>query len=104
MLKQFNNEGHNIILMGDFNLLVHEVNLFTSMLKELGLRELITSKYASQQNSPQTTYKHGSKAIDGIWGSCNIRIAQGGYEDLLSSSGDHCWVWVDVWIVMMLGG
>ena len=90
--------------MGDFNLPIFEANSFTSMLKDLGLHELITSKYASQQHPPPPTYKHGSKAIDGIWGSCNIRIAQGGYEDLLSGSRDHCWVWVDVWMELMLGG
>ena len=90
--------------MGDFNVPVYELKSFTSMLKELGLRKLITSKYASQKNPPTTTYRHGSKAIDRIWGSCNIRIAQGGYKNLLSSSGDNCWVWVDVWVELMLGG
>ena len=90
--------------MGDFNLPVFEQNPFTSMLRNLGLRELITSKYATQGQIPPTAYRHGTKAIDGIWGSANIRIAQGGYEDLFSGSGDHCWVWADIWIESMLGG
>ena len=49
LLTEFNNQGHNIILMGDFNLPVYEANSLTSMLRDLGLCELIiTSKYASQ--------------------------------------------------------
>ena len=37
LVKEFNAQGHNIILMGDFNLPIHEVNSFTSKLKDWGL-------------------------------------------------------------------
>ena len=32
------------------------------------------------------------------------RINQGGYEDLLSPTSDHCWIWADSLIGSILGG
>ena len=38
-------EGHKIVLMGDFNVPMNKTNHFTSMLLDLGLQEVITTKY-----------------------------------------------------------
>ena len=95
------NEEHRIILMGDFNVPVNRKNKFTDMLKNLGLREILTDKYKPEHD--RSTYKHGSTIIDGIWATDNIELVQGGYEDLLSPSGDHCWIWADLSIDSILG-
>ena len=94
-------EGHKIILMGDFNVLMNKTNSFTSMLLDLGLQEIITKKYSPEEG--RSTYRHGSTIIDSIWTSENLDMIQGGYEDLLSHSGDHCWVWADFSTASVLG-
>ena len=81
-------DNHQIILMGDFNVPMDETNPFTTMLKDLGLKEVITGKYTPPQG--RSTYKYGSMIINGIWTSEHIDLIQGGHEDLLSQSGDHC--------------
>ena len=37
-------DGHKIVLMGDFNILMNKTNRFTSMLSDLGLHGIITNK------------------------------------------------------------
>ena len=51
-------EGHKIILMGDFNVPVNRENRFTVVLTNLGLTETLTKKYQAKPN--QLTYKYGS--------------------------------------------
>ena len=71
------------------------------MLCELGLNEVITTKYHPEPG--RSTYRHGSNIIDGIWTTDDIDIIQGGYEDILSPSGDHPWLWADFSIESILG-
>ena len=94
-------DGHKIILMGDFNVPMNEENTFTNMLRDIGLNEIITQKYNPEKG--RTTYKYGSSIIDGIWTTDNLDLVQGGYEDILSHSSDHCWVWADFSIESVLG-
>ena len=42
LLKQFNDQGHNIILMGDFNLPIYEANSFTTG-KKKNLRLILST-------------------------------------------------------------
>ena len=83
-------KNHKIILMGDFNIPMDKSNSFTTMFQDLGLKEVITEKYRPEQG--RSTYKYSSTIIDGIWTWENINMIQGGYGDLLSPSGDHCWI------------
>ena len=94
--------NHKIILMGDFNIPMNKNNSFTTMLKDLGLKEVITEKYTPVQG--HSTYKYGSNIIDGLWTSEDVDMLQGGYGDLFSPSGDHCWLWADFPISSILGG
>ena len=87
--------------MGDFNVPMNKTNQFTAMLSDLGLHKIITTKYHPDEG--QSTYQYGSTIIDGIWTTDDIEMIQGGYEDLLSHSGDHCWVWADLSIESVLG-
>ena len=102
LIKNKIDNNHKIILMGDFNVPMDKTNLFTTMLKDLGSKEVITEKYRQEQG--RSTYKYGSTIIDGIWMSNNIDMLQGGYGDLLSPSGDHCWIWADFSTNSILGG
>jgi len=99
--EKLDNE-HKIILLGDFNVPITKSNKFTTMLKDLGLQEVITKKYQPEEG--RSTYKHGNTIIDGIWTTDNIELVQGGYEDIFSPSGDHCWVWADFSLTSILGG
>ena len=71
------------------------------MLRELGLQEVLTNKYTTQPG--QSTSKHGTTIIDGMWTTVDLEFIQGGHEDVLSPSGDHCWIWADFSIDSILG-
>ena len=49
-------------------------------------------------------YRHGNTAIDEIFTTADMEMLQGGYDDILSASGDHPWVWGDFTITSILGG
>ena len=87
--------------MGDFNVPLNKKNKFTDMLMDLGLQEIIINKYHPEEG--RSTFKHGSMIMDGIWATEDITLVQGGYEDVLSPSDDHCWIWADLSIESILG-
>ena len=65
LIKAKLKEGHEIILMGDFNVPINKTIKFTKMLTFLRLSGVITKKY--QADPHQSTYQYGSTIIDGIW-------------------------------------
>jgi exonuclease III len=71
-VKQWINGGDQVVLMGDWNEDVREVQ--RKHLGPLGLVEPLVTKHG-----PVPTYQRGSKAIDGIFLSKSLQMSQGGY-------------------------
>ena len=95
LIQEKQDNGHSIILCGDFNDDMTDDNArVTKFAKKLNMREVILGRHG-KQNAPHT-YDYGSKPIDGIFVSDEIDIEQGGYIDALECPGDHCALWVDV--------
>ena len=95
LIQEKQDNGHSIILCGDFNDDMTDDNArVTKFAKKLNMREVILGRHG-KQNAPHT-YDYGSKPIDGIFVSDEIDIEQGGYIDALECPGDHCALWVDI--------
>ena len=56
-------EEHRVILMGDFNISMTTKNQFTTMLQDLGMKEIILDKYATKTNKPSTTFTGGQQSL-----------------------------------------
>ena len=72
-------EEHRVILMGDFNISMTTKNQFKTMLQNLGMKETILDKYATETNKPSTTFKGGTTVLNGLWTTDNVDMVQGGH-------------------------
>lgn len=101
MVENFMEQGHQMVVMGDYNqdLLVTS-SPTKKMLERLGLQDGIMSKYGG--TAPRT-HVYGSRPIDGIFVSPTLHITQGGYApgDIIVS--DHRMLWIDITTASMLG-
>ena len=84
-IVQLQNEGDQLIIMGDWNEVVVNGNL-TEWMNTFGLREGITSLHGPD---PPPTFHRGSDAIDGIFVSSTVKIKQAGYLGFGEIPGDH---------------
>ena len=86
-------EFGGVIVLGDFNDDLNKsdgkVNTF---FRHLDMRELLNEKYGEGP----ATHSFGTTKIDGIYGTNNIVIRQGGYGGMGLSPSDHLYPWVDV--------
>ena len=96
-------DGHNILIAGDFNQDVQDNNLpLISMLRQFGLRELIEKKHAGCRLPP--TFDDGSEPIDGIFGSENFIPIRAGYKKFHRNYfSNHRSYWIDLPISQILG-
>ena len=95
LIQQKQDDGHSIIVAGDFNEdLTSPTSKVKDLFHDLQLRETIMEKHNGI--TPPNTYMHGKKPIDGIFASMDIEINKGGYIDVLDSPGDHCGLWIDI--------
>jgi Reverse transcriptase (RNA-dependent DNA polymerase) len=98
-LTQWQEEGDQIILGGDFNEFIGSRTL-QQFFKALGMRELLTSKHGPAPN----THAAGSVAIDGIFATGTIQITHGGYSSVdWGSASDHRLCWIDIELSLSLG-
>jgi Reverse transcriptase (RNA-dependent DNA polymerase). len=87
------NEGHEIIVAGDFNDDLNDPEGRTrNFMKDLGLRELLIEEYG---DGP-ATHIRGSATIDGVFASSGIHIDQGRYLPFERSPSDHRWIVIDI--------
>ena len=92
LVEEKRREG-GVIVAGDFNDdLNEEDGRITSMFRELGMREILNSRYGKGPN----TYFRGSNKIDGIFCTNEMELVQGGYIPEGNSPGDHKCVWMDL--------
>jgi hypothetical protein len=99
-IKQWQEEGCQVITTGDFNEDVRG-KVIEKFFANLGMKELIIAQHG--KDAPNT-YLEGSVPIDGIFGTRGIEAIYSGYgafsEGIYS---DHRLLWVDLDMTMMLG-
>ena len=83
-------QGHQIILMGDFN---SEYSELESWMLELGLQDLIGKKHGK---GPKTYNRSKDAPIDCVFGSASLQISKGGFLSFGRLMSDHRGVWVDI--------
>jgi hypothetical protein len=86
-LKKWVNDGEQVILGIDVNEDVR-TGSFTRKLKEVGMRELITSRHGNQG---PPTFHLGSVPIDGLYVTEGLMGCKCGYVD---TKEEHCAVWL----------
>ena len=84
------NDGHQVILLGDFNT---EFEKLTSWMHNIGLQDLIQKKHG---DGPDTHMRSKSKPIDRIFGSPHFNISYGGFLSYSRLMSDHRGVWIDI--------
>ena len=83
-------QGHNIIVMGDFN---SEYFTLTRWMQDLGLVDLMEQKHGA---CPKTHNRSKDAPIDCIFGSADLAINKGGFLSFTKLLSDHRGVWVDI--------
>ena len=86
------NEGNQLVLMGDWNEEIVNSNL-TEWMNTFGLSEAITGLHGPD---PPPTFHRGSDAIDGIFVSETVKVKKAGYLAFGEIPGDHRGIWIDV--------
>ena len=100
LIESFTSKEHEVIVGGDWNNDLNNTNgRVHTMLKEVGLREVIIERYGSGPN----THARGSNTIDGVFATAGITIKRGGYTTFECSPSDHRWVWLDISTEDMVG-
>ena len=92
-------EGHQVILMGDFN---SEYDAVRDWMLDLGLLDVIGRKHGTQ-NVPRTHTRSKDSPIDCIFATAEISCALGGFLAFGKLLGDHRGLWIDVPKVLLLG-
>ena len=100
-ISKFQNQGDQIILMGDFNQHVCSDQI-SEFAHYLNLREAITQKHSEIQGFVPTWHR-GRDPIDGIFISPTLHITAGGYLPFGESPGDHRLLWISVSYDLALG-
>ena len=99
-LKEWTEQGFNIVIGGDFNQPVQE-HAIKEFFQAFGMRESITSIHSSRAPG---THKRGSTPIDGIFCTAALTIKSCGYTPIQwGISTDHRLIWVDICAVSALG-
>ena len=84
------NDGHQILLVGDFNSAITDL---TDWCHSLGLVDII----ANQHGPGPITYKRShSTPIDAIFGSPNLSSTRSGYLSFKRLLSDHRGLWIDI--------
>ena len=91
-IVQWQNEGDQLILMGDWNEVIVNGNL-TKWMNTFGLSEAITDMHG---HNPPPTFQRGTDAIDGIFVSPTVKTIQAGFLGFGDIPGDHRGIWIDV--------
>ena len=99
LLKDFQEKGWRIVVMGDFNCNICKDNQITRCMEKLGLKDAL--KEAHDRGTPST--RKGSEVIDGIWTSEGLEVTQGGCLPGDTTLSDHRVEWVDITMASMLG-
>ena len=84
------NQGHNVIVMGDFN---SNYKHLTKWMGEIGLIDLIAHKHGV---CPTTHLRSKIDPIDCIFGSPSLHIASGGFLPYHKLISDHRGIWIDI--------
>ena len=93
-------EGHQIILMGDFN---SEYSVLREWMLGLGLLDIIGKKHGYEQ-APRTHTRSKNSPIDCIFVSAQISCALGGFLSFRKLDSDHHrGLWVDIPKMILLG-
>ena len=93
-IKQWQEEGNNIVLLMDANENVGNNNM-TQTFEKIGLKEAILSRHRVSQGT-QVTYQRGRDPIDGIFVSANLAIEAAGYLSFGEGASDHRGIWIQV--------
>ena len=83
-------QGHNLLVMGDFN---SEYSNLKTWMQDLGLVDLIAQRHGA---CPKTHVRSKDAPIDCIFGSAHFNIARGGFLSFTKLLSDHRGVWVDI--------
>ena len=86
------NDGNQLVLMGDWNEAIVNGNL-TEWMSTFGLSEAVTGIHGS---NPPPTFHRGTDAIDGIFVSDSVKVKRAGYLAFGEIPGDHRGIWIDV--------
>jgi Reverse transcriptase (RNA-dependent DNA polymerase) len=98
-ILEWHKEGNQVILTGDFNEDINGKNI-QKFLSDVGLVDLIQSQHGVAPN----TNIHGSKPIDGIFGSTSLTATRSGFMSFAwGLSSDHRLIWVDIHSNKLLG-
>ena len=90
-------QGHNLIVMGDFN---SEHSNLKRWIQDLGLVDLMEQKHGA---CPKTHIRSKDAPIDCIFGSVDLAINQGGFLSFSKLLSDHRGVWVDIPKLLIYG-
>ena len=99
-IKKWSLEGDSIIIMGDWNEDVRSQGM-TEWKEELNLRDAMFDM-VGRENAPRT-YHRGSKPIDTILCSANVRLRKAGYLPFGEGAGDHRPLLLDIDEISVLG-
>ncbi|CAB9522814.1 unknown protein [Seminavis robusta] len=87
--------GDQIVVAGDVNESVFHHSI-TNLFSRHNLRHLIFDKYDAT-NAPTTYLRtQSNRIVDGMWGTPNIHIQQGGYLEPGDFPGNHSLLWIDI--------
>ena len=99
-IQQWQQEGYQIIVAGDFNEDVTTGNI-RQYFEPLHMRELVIHQHG--EHAPRTMIK-GSTPIDGIFGSYDITPLRSGYRSFdWGLATDHRLIWIDIETTHLLG-
>ena len=98
-IKEYNQQGYNVILTGDFNSEFTEVR---EWMVQHGLVEAICEQHG-YENAPRTHNRSKEAPIDGIYCSPCIQATHSGYLSFASLGGDHRGLWVDIPDILIFG-
>ena len=97
ILEQKIREGHQLIIMGDFNSSYDELS---SWMIEAGLLDVHEEKFGK---GPATHSRSKGPAIDRVFASPHLRISRGGFLPYSKLMSDHKGIWFDIPKALLFG-
>jgi hypothetical protein len=100
LLQQWNEDGDQIAVRGDFNEDVRRGTIF-KFFQELDMKEIILQQHG---NNTSNTYQRGHAPIDGIFAMATLQAVNSGYSPMhWGCSTNHRLLWVDLSSVQVFG-
>jgi len=99
LIQDRQENGHQILVMGDFN---SEYSQLRAWMADLALLDIIGKKHGVD-NVPRTHTRLKDSPIDAIFASAHLACSLGGFLSFRKLSGDHCGLWLDIPKALFIG-